>query len=90
MKELQKELLINLLSNGRFPNNKNRIWTMCQVTLKLCLMCVEEAEKNNLTDEQFYLSFEDIINKASVKDHTKQDMEIIEDFKQFNADSGVE
>lgn len=85
-----KDELIKLLSAGRFPNNKNRVWTMCQVVIKLLLKTVEEAEKNNLTNEQFYLSFEDIINKASVKDHTKQDIEIIEDFKQFNADSGVE
>lgn len=82
-----KDELIKLLSAGRFPNNKNRVWTMCQVALKLCLMCVEEAEKSNLTDEQFYLSWEDCLNKISVKDHTKQDIEIIEDFKKFNADS---
>ena len=34
--------------------------------------------------------FEDALNKVSCKDHTKQDTEIIEDFKKFNADSGVE
>lgn len=90
MKELTKDSLIKLLSAGRFPNEKNRIWTMCQVALKLCLQCVEEAENNNLIDEQFYLSWEDALNKISCKDHTKQDTEIIEDFKQFNADSGVE
>lgn len=54
-----------------FPNNKNRVWTMCQVALKLCLQCVDEAEKNNLTNEQFYIAFEDCLNKVSVKDHTK-------------------
>lgn len=54
-----------------FPNNKNRVWTMCQVALKLCLQCVDEAEKNNLTNEQFYIAFEDCLNKISVKDHTK-------------------
>ena len=51
MKELTKDSLIKLLSAGRFPNNKNRIWTMCQVALKLCLQCVDEAEKANLTNE---------------------------------------
>ena len=34
--------------------------------------------------------FEDALNKVLCKDHTKQDTEIIEDFKKFNADSGVE
>lgn len=90
MKELTKDNLIKLLSVGRFPNDKNRIWTMCQVALKLCLQCVDEAEKSNLTNEQFYIAFEDCLNKISVKDHTKQDQTIVNDFKSFNADSGVE
>ncbi len=84
-----KDNLIKLLSNGQFPNNKNRVWTMCQVALKLCLQCVEEAEKSDLTNEQFYLAWEDALNKISCKDHTTQDTEIINDFKQFNADSGI-
>lgn len=82
-----KDKLIKLLSNGHFPNDKNRIWTMCQVVIKLALMTVEEAEKSNLTNEQFYLAFEDILNKVSTKDHNKQDTEIVDDFKKFNADS---
>ena len=90
MKELTKDNLIKLLSAGMFPNNKNRIWTMCQVALKLCLQCVDEAEKNNLTNEQFYIAFEDCLNKVSTKDHTKCDQTIVNDFKSFNADSGVE
>lgn len=89
-KELTKDNLIKLLSAGRFPNEKNRVWTMCQVALKLCLQCVEEAEKSNLTDAPFYISWEDCLNKVSCKDHTRQDTEIIEDFKEFNADSGIE
>ena len=73
-----------------FPNNKNRVWTMCQVALKLCLQCVDEAEKNNLTNEQFYIAFEDCLNKVSVKDHAKQDETIVYDFKKFNADSVIQ
>ena len=88
--QLTKDNLIKLLSAGRFPNEKNRVWTMCQVALKLCLKCVDEAEKNNLTDEQFYISFENCLNKISCKDHTRNDPDIINDFKEFNADSGVE
>lgn len=90
MKELTKDSLIKLLSAGRFPNEKNRVWTMCQVALKLCLQCVDEAEKSNLTNEQFYIAFEDCLNKVSVKDHTKQDLSIVNDFKSFNADSGID
>lgn len=87
---LTKDNLIKLLSAGRFPNEKNRIWTMCQVALKLCLQCVDEAEKSNMTDEQFYLAWEDCLNKISIKDHLKQDKDIIYEFKKFNEDSGVE
>ena len=71
MNKLVKNNLIKSLKTGIFPNNKNRVWTMCQVALKLCLQCVDEAEKNNLTNEQFYIAFEDCLNKVSVKDHTK-------------------
>lgn len=87
MKELTKDSLIKLLSAGRFPNEKNRVWTMCQVALKLCLQCVEEAEKSNLTNEQFYLAWENCLNKVSCKDHNKQDISIVDEFKKFNADS---
>lgn len=90
MNQLLKNNLVKLLSAGRFPNEKNRVWTMCQVALKLCLQCVDEAENSNLTNEQFYIAFEDCLNKISIKDHNKQDQEIIEDFKSFNADSGIE
>ena len=34
--------------------------------------------------------FEDCLNKVSTKDHTKCDQTIVNDFKSFNADSGVE
>lgn len=82
--------LMKLIKSGRFPNEKNRVWTMCQVALKLCLQCVDEAERNNLTNEQFYIAFEDCLNKVSTKDHKKYDQTIVNDFKSFNADSGVE
>lgn len=76
MSKLIKDTLVKLMSNGHFPNNKNRVWTMCQVVLKLATQCVEEAEKNNLTNEQFYINFEDCLNLLSVKDHTDNSKEI--------------
>lgn len=84
-----KDNLIKLLSAGRFPNNKNRVWTMCNVVLKLATQCMEEAEKYNLTDEQFYLAWETALSILSTKDHTNNKQ--IEDFnnevKCFMADS---
>lgn len=79
MKTLDRiNYLKQLLSKGMFPSEKNRIWTMCQASLQMLMMTVIEAEKVGMTDEQFYLNFEDAVNELSVKDHTKDD---IEEFK---------
>lgn len=79
MKTLDRiNYLKQLLSKGMFPNEKNRIWTMCQTSLQMLMMTVIEAEKAGMTNEQFYLNFEDAVNELSVKDHTKDD---IEEFK---------
>lgn len=42
---------------------------MCKVTMNMVADCVREAERYGLTDEQFYLDFEDFINELSVRDH---------------------
>ena len=83
------KFLEQLMTKGEFPNEHNRVWTMCQAALQMCIMAVAEAERCNMTNKQFYLSFEDSINKLSVKDHTDSDVSNLEaDIKQFNADSG--
>lgn len=89
MKKLDKiDYLKQLMNRGLFPNEKNRIWTMCQASLQMLMMTVIEAEKANMVDEQFYIEFEDAVNQLSVKDHNKDD---ISDFKEsldkFMADS---
>lgn len=89
MKKLDKiDYLKQLMTRGLFPNEKNRIWTMCQASLQMLMMTVIEAEKSNMVDEQFYIEFENAINQLSVKDHNKDD---ISDFKEsldkFMADS---
>lgn len=90
MKKLEKKIdfLNQLMTKGMFPNEKNRIWTMCQASLQMLMLTVIEAEKANMVNEQFYINFEDAINQLSVKDHNKDD---INDFKEslnkFIADS---
>lgn len=89
MKKLDKiDYLKQLMNRGLFPNEKNRIWTMCQASLQMLMMTVIEAEKSNMVNEQFYIEFENAINQLSVKDHNKDD---IRDFKEsldkFMADS---
>ena len=90
MKKLEKKIdfLKQLMNRGLFPNEKNRIWTMCQASLQMLMMTVIEAEKANMVDEQFYIEFENAINQLSVKDHNKDDVsEFKESLDKFIADS---
>ena len=90
MKKLEKKIdfLKQLMTRERFPNEKNRIWTMCQASLQMLMMTVIEAEKSNMVNEQFYIEFENAINQLSVKDHNKDDVsEFKESLDKFIADS---
>lgn len=89
MKKLDKiDYLKQLMNRGLFPNEKNRIWTMCQASLQMLMMTVIEAEKSNMVNEQFYIEFENAINQLSVKDHNKDDIRNFkESLDKFMADS---
>ena len=89
MKKLDKiDYLKQLMNRGLFPNEKNRIWTMCQASLQMLMMTVIEAEKANMVNEQFYIQFENAINQLSVKDHNKDDIRNFkENLDKFMADS---
>lgn len=90
MKKLEKKIdfLKQLMNRGLFPNEKNRIWTMCQASLQMLMMTVIEAEKSNMVNEQFYIEFENAINQLSVKDHNKDDIRNFkESLDKFMADS---
>ena len=89
MKKLDKiDYLKQLMNRGLFPNEKNRIWTMCKASLQMLMMTVIEAEKSNMVDEQFYIEFENAINQLSVKDHNKDDIRNFkENLDKFMADS---
>ena len=90
MKKLEKKIdfLQQIMTRGRFPNEKNRIWTMCQASLQMLMMTVIEAEKSNMVNEQFYIEFENAINQLSVKDHNKDDIRNFkENLDKFMADS---
>lgn len=84
-----KDALTKLFSGGRFPTEKNRVWTLCQCALKMAIMASEEAEKGGFTNEQFYIAFEDSLNAISVKDHglnIEQTKEFEKSIKEFMAD----
>ena len=81
--------LMKLIKSGKFPNEKNRVWTMCQVALHMATLAADEAERLKLTDEQFYINFEDALNILSVRDHSgnpEQVKEFKETIESFEAD----
>ena len=90
MKNAKKDYVSDLLHFGMFPNDKNRVWTMCQIVLKMATQVVEAAENLKMTDEQFFINFEDALNILSCKDHSgskEQDKEFKDIVEKFNADS---
>ena len=55
----------------------------------MATLAADEAEKLKLTDEQFYINFEDALNILSVRDHSgnpEQIKEFKETIKSFEAD----
>lgn len=81
------KFLKQLINKNTFPNEKNRIWTMCQATLQMAMMTVIEAEKAKVTDSQMYIEFENCLNQLSVKDHNSNNIkEFKESLNKFVAD----
>lgn len=91
MKNVKDKLkfLEQLLTKGIFPNDHNRIWTMCKATIQMAMLTVAEAERCDMVDKQFYIEFEDILNELSVKDHQDSNVEELNNsLKKFMADQG--
>lgn len=83
------KFLEQLLNKGQFPNDHNRIWTMCQATIQMAMLTVAEAERCEMTNKQFYIEFEDILNELSVKDHSNDNIgDLEQSLKNFMADQG--
>lgn len=81
MNSVISKQLLKMFNDRYFPNDKNRLWTMCQIVLKMLIRIVEEAERLNMTNEQFYLNFEDTINLLSIKDHVNNEEQTNEFYK---------
>ena len=50
-----------------FPNEKNRLWSMCQVSIEMLEELMRQIEQHKLQDEQFVLDWLDKMNEISVK-----------------------
>lgn len=67
LQKLQKELGIK---QGQYDNEKNRLYHQGQTLLKMVEFYIRQVEEAKLTDEQFFINWEDSINELSIKDHT--------------------
>lgn len=70
MNEIQKRLQKDTgIKQGNFTNDKNRMYNACQMALMFVRNVIEEVEKLGMTNEQFFIDFEDELNELSIKDH---------------------
>lgn len=66
LQDIQKATGIKM---GNYPNKKNELYHQGQLILKALETYIKEAEYYQMTNEQFFIDFEDRINELSIKDH---------------------
>ena len=66
LKKIQK---MTGIKQGKFDNDKNRMYNACQTALMMVKSVIMQAEALKMTDEQFFIDFEDKLNELSIKDH---------------------
>lgn len=66
LKELQKETGIKM---GKYDNEKNRLFHQGNALLKMLDVYIKQVEYSKMTNEQFFIQFEDKLNELSIKDH---------------------
>lgn len=59
--------LKGLINITEYANEKNRLWNMCQVSIKMLNELMNQIEKADLKNEQFVLDWLDKLNELSVK-----------------------
>ena len=72
LKSIQK---LTGIKQGNFVNEKNRMYNACQTALMMVESVVMQAEALKMTDEQFFIDFEDKLNELSIKDHNADSIE---------------
>ena len=68
LKKIQK---MTGIKQGKFDSEKNRMYNACQTALMMVKSVVNEAERLKMTDEQFFINFENKLNELSIKDHNQ-------------------
>lgn len=67
LKKIQKESGIKM---GQYNNLKNHLYHQSKLFIKILETFISEVEKANLTNEDFFINFEDKLNELSIKDHS--------------------
>lgn len=66
LKKIQKETGIK---QGKYDNEKNRLYHQGKSLLSMLDMYIRQVEYAKMTNEQFFIDFEDKLNELSIKDH---------------------
>lgn len=68
MNEALKNLQKNTgLKTGKYDNEKNRLYNMCQMSILMLETLWKQLEEAKMTNEQFCLDWLDAINEISVR-----------------------
>lgn len=54
---------------GKYDNDKNRLYNRGLVILSAVSFFIKEVEELKMTNEQFFIDWEDKLNELSIKDH---------------------
>lgn len=70
MNEFRKKLQkVTGIKQGQFDNHKSMLYNACQTILFMTRNIIREVELAGMTNEQFFINFEDELNELSIKDH---------------------
>ena len=81
MNEISKRIQkLTGIKQGKFDNDKNRMYNACQTALMFVKSVIMQCEALKMTDEQFFIDFEDELNELSIKDHNADSIEWVSIF----------
>lgn len=64
LKKIQKETGIKM---GQFDNEKSRLYSACQLSIRMLENIWKDITTNNLQNDQFCLDWLDAINEISIR-----------------------
>ena len=68
-KQVQKLQKNSGIKMGQYDNKKNQLYHQGQLLIQVISSYIKAIEEANMTNEQFFINFEDTINELSIKNH---------------------